>query len=89
MPIHRSSCRIFYDEWFKKSSGLSNAMGFNVVRMEGKCFIERGREIRFRNRTQKKKKEALCPYWCQFLQPTKKTTEKQLNYSAYVPLNGQ
>ncbi len=47
MPIHSSSCRIFHDEWFKKSPGLYNAMGFNVMRMEGKCFIERGREISF------------------------------------------
>ncbi len=40
VPIHSSSCRIFYDEWFKKCPGLSNAMGLDVVRMEGKCFIE-------------------------------------------------
>ncbi len=69
MPIHSSSCRIFHDEWFKRCPGLSNAMGLDVVRMEGKCFIERGREINvFRNCTQKIE---FCPYWCQLLQSTK------------------
>ncbi len=80
--MHSSSCRIFNDEWFKKCPELSNAMG---VRMEGKCFIERGRE---KGLETVPKKKAFCPYWCQFLQSTK-TTVKQLNYRAYVPVNGQ
>ncbi len=68
IPIHSSSCRIFHDEWFKNCPGLSNVMGLDVVRLGGKCFIERGREINvFRNCTQKM---AFCPYWCQFLQST-------------------
>ncbi len=38
------------------------------MRLGGKWFIERGREINvFRNCTQK---IAFCPYWCQFLQST-------------------
>ncbi len=69
MLIHSSICRIFHDEWFKRCPGLSNAMGLDVVRMEGKCFIERGREINvFRNCTQKIE---FWPYWCQLLQSTK------------------
>uniref|UniRef100_A0A671P4Q8 Uncharacterized protein n=1 Tax=Sinocyclocheilus anshuiensis TaxID=1608454 RepID=A0A671P4Q8_9TELE len=68
IPIHNCSCRIFNDEWFKKCPGLSSAMGLDVVKLEGKCFIKRGREINtFRNCTQK---IAFCPYWCQFLQST-------------------
>ncbi len=39
MPIHSSSCIIFHDEWFKMCPGLSNVMGLDVVRMEGKCII--------------------------------------------------
>ncbi len=31
--------------WFKRCTGLSYAMGLDVVSMEGKCFILRGMSL--------------------------------------------
>ncbi len=63
---------------------IYNAMGFNVLRMEGKCFIERGREINVLETVPKKLHFAHIG--ASF---SKKKKKKKLNYSAYVPVSGQ